>query len=164
MLGVHTASAFNRSPRLVLIVLTLPSRFLYCVSKCSLPSFASSSSSRKLRISSSCCDCDSSDAPASCLLCMPSKLFRSSVTSCRNASLSFTIESSRALVSDGGGGEWESPCCERERDSPSAIAEEMLWCGVPFVWNVGESGGCSSSTSSASGAVDCAAGFCISCC
>jgi hypothetical protein len=51
------------------------------------------------------------------------------------------------------------PCCERERANPRAIAEEMLWCGVPFVCIVGERGGCSSSTSSASGCVACAMGF-----
>lgn len=163
--GVHTASAFKRSPKLVLIVFTLPNKFLYCVSKCSLPSLASSSSSLKLLISSSCCADVLPAVAASCLLCILSKLFLSSVTSCRKASRSLAITSRRAFVSEPGGGDADIPCCERERDIPSATAEAMLWWCVPFVCMIeGESGRSSSSTSSASGSVDCAAGFCVDYC
>jgi hypothetical protein len=91
---------------------------------------------------------------------MLSKLFRNSVTSCRNASRSFATASSRALVSDGGGGEGagDRPCCDRDLESPSATAEDMLCCWVPLVRKVGESGCSSSSTSSASRATGFATG------
>jgi hypothetical protein len=90
---------------------------------------------------------------------MFSKLFRSSVTSCRSASRSFATASNRALLSEGGGGEADSPCCDRDLERPSATADDMLWCCVPLVCAVvGESGRSWSSTSSASGSFDCAAG------
>jgi hypothetical protein len=83
---------------------------------------------------------------------MLSKLFLSSVTSCRSASRSFAIASRRALVSDGGGGEGERPCCDRDRDSPRATAEEMECDVAPFACAVvGESGGSSSTSPSCDG-------------
>lgn len=81
---------------------------------------------------------------------MLSRLFRSSVTSCRNASRSFAIASRRALASDGGGGEGESPCCDRDRASPRATAEDMECGAAPFACAVVGESGCSSSTSSGS--------------
>jgi hypothetical protein len=141
-----------------LIVLTRPRRFLYCVSKCSLASLASSSSSRRVWISASWFDSESSAECLTWLLCIFSKLFLSSVTSCRNASRSLATASSRALLSEGGGGEADTPCCDRDLDRPSATADDMLWCCVPFVCNVVGESGCSwSSTSSASGSFNCAA-------
>ena len=78
------------------------------------------------------------------------------MTSCRSASLSFAIASSRALVSDPGGGEGDSPCCERDLERPRATAEDME-CGLlPFACAVVGEIGCSSSTSSRS--VNCIAG------
>jgi hypothetical protein len=95
---------------------------------------------------------------SSCFSCMLSKLLLSSVTSCRSASRSFAIASRRALVSAGGGGECERPCCDRDRDSPRATAEEMERDAVPFVCAVvGESGGSSSTSPSC----DWTAGFCV---
>jgi hypothetical protein len=74
------------------------------------------------------------------------------------------MASSRALASAGDGGDGENPG-ERERANPSAIAEDMLWCCVPFGWViVGERGGASSSTSSASRSGCCAVGCCAGCC
>ncbi|KAH7094324.1 hypothetical protein FB567DRAFT_1464 [Paraphoma chrysanthemicola] len=156
----RTLSASRRLPRLVLIVLTRPSKFLYCVSQCSFPSLASSSSSLRLCTSASCFESVSAAGWAAALVCMLSRFFRNSVTSCRRASRSFAITSNRALASDGGGvDDGERPCCERDLASPSATAEDMLWCWAPLAWAVvGESGCSSSSTSSASGSVDCAAG------
>jgi hypothetical protein len=62
-----TASAFNRFPSVVFIVFTLPRRLLYCVSKCSLLSLASSSSSLRL-CNSSWLDSAPSVPCPSCLL------------------------------------------------------------------------------------------------
>ncbi|KAF1921988.1 hypothetical protein BDU57DRAFT_511098 [Ampelomyces quisqualis] len=139
------------------MVLTRPRRFLYCVSKCSFPSLASSSSSRRLWISASVLEPERPGASLLCVFCMLSMLFLSSVTSWRNASRSFATASSRALVSDGGGGDGDNPCCDRDLERPSATADDMLWCCVPLVCVVvGESGCTSSSTSSASWSVACA--------
>lgn len=81
---------------------------------------------------------------------MFSKFFRSSATSCRSACRSFVIASRRALASDGGGGDGDRPCCDRDRDKPRATAEDMECDVAPFAGAVvGESGG-SSSTSSGS--------------
>ena len=134
----HTASAFSRSPREVLIVFTLPNKFLYCVSKWSLFSLASSKSPCSVLISSSC------------FSCMLSRFLRNSVTSCRSASRSFAMASKRALVSDGGGGEGERPCCDRDRDRPRATAEDIECGATPFAWAVVGESGWSSSTSSRS--------------
>jgi hypothetical protein len=141
----RTVSAFNRSPSEVLMVLTLPSRFVYCVSKWSLLSVVSSNSLCRFPISSSC------------FSCMLSKLFLSCVTSCRSASRSLAMASRRAFVSEGGGGDGESPCCERDRERPNATAEDMECDLVPFAWAVVGESGCSSSSTS-SGSVACAAG------
>lgn len=82
---------------------------------------------------------------------MLSKLFRSSVTSCLKASLSLAIASSRAPASDGGGGEADIPCCERDLDRPRATAEDIECDFVPLACAVlGDSGRSSSSTSSGS--------------
>ena len=68
------------------------------------------------------------------------------------------MASSRAFVSEGGGGECDSPCCERDLERPSATAEDIECDFVPFAWAVVGESGCSSSSTS-SGSVPWAAGF-----
>lgn len=96
-----------------------------------------------------------------------SSAFFRSATSWRSESRSLAMASSRALLSDGGGGveDGDSPCCDRDRERPSATAEDMLRCCVPFACaTLGDSGRSSSSTSSASRSVACAAGCYVRSC